>query len=79
VPPKVRIFGWKLATDGLATQDKRRRRGLAPSDMCAVCGNGAETGHHAVVSCTNAAALWSEMRKTWCLPDGMQLQYTGPD
>jgi hypothetical protein len=47
--------------------------------MCDVCGNGADTGHHAVVSCTKAATLWSEMRKTWRLPDGMQLQNTGPD
>jgi hypothetical protein len=38
VPPKVRIFAWKLVTDGLATQDKRKRRDLVPSDICDVCG-----------------------------------------
>jgi hypothetical protein len=69
----------ELATDSLATQDKRRRRGLSPSSVCDICGNGPETRHHAVVSCTKAAALWKEMRKVWNLPDARQLQETGPD
>jgi hypothetical protein len=62
VPPKVRIFAWKLATEGLATQDKRRKRGMVQYGICQVCGNGIETCHHAVVECTKIAALWKEMR-----------------
>jgi hypothetical protein len=63
VPPKVRNFAWRLAVDGLGTQDKRRRRGLVQSDICHICGNGVENGHHAMVTCTKARALWQEMRK----------------
>jgi hypothetical protein len=33
VPPKVPIFAWKLAADGLAKQDKRSRRGLVPNNQ----------------------------------------------
>jgi hypothetical protein len=61
VPPKVQIFAWKLTTDGLATKDKRNHRGLAPSNVCCICGKGVETGHHAVISCTKARALWKEI------------------
>jgi hypothetical protein len=31
VPLKICIFAWKLATDGLATQDKRNRMSLSMS------------------------------------------------
>jgi hypothetical protein len=78
VPPKVRIFAWKLATDGLATQDKRSKRGMVLAGVCQVCWNGFETGHHAVIGCTKAAVLCEEMRKVWLLPDGQQLQDSGP-
>jgi hypothetical protein len=70
VPPKVCIFAWKLAVDGLATEDKRMRRGLVQSNMC---GRGVETGHHAMVTCTKARALWQEMRKEWHVLDDKQL------
>jgi hypothetical protein len=79
VPPKVHVFTWKLASDGLATQDKRRRSGLVSSSVCDVCGTVAETGHHAVVMCTKAAALWREMRGVWHLSDRQQIHETGPN
>jgi ribonuclease HI len=79
VPPKVGIFAWKLALDGLATQDKRRRRGLVASDLCEVCGATSETSHHTVVTFTRARALCHEMRKIWCLPGEEQVCDTEPD
>jgi hypothetical protein len=79
VPPKVRIFAWELVMDGLATQDRRNHRGLAPSNVCGICGKGVESGHHAVVSCTKARALWKEMPGRWLLPDDKQLCLTGLD
>jgi hypothetical protein len=79
VRPKVRIFAWKLATNGLATQDKRRRRGLASSNVCDVCGTAAEIGHHVVVVCTKDVTLWKEMRAIWHLQDRQQLHNIGPD
>jgi hypothetical protein len=50
-----------------------------PSDLCDICGNGVETGHHAMITCTKARALWQEMRKEWQLPDDEQLRETRPD
>jgi hypothetical protein len=52
---------------------------MVPAGVCQVFGNGVETGHHAVIGCTKAAALWEEMRKVWLLPDREQLQDFGPD
>jgi hypothetical protein len=47
--------------------------------VCTICGNGIESGHHAVVQCTKSNALWHEMRSSWRLPEGSLLRYTGPD
>jgi hypothetical protein len=79
VPPKVRVFAWKLAVDGLATQEKRWRRGVVPSNLGSIRRKGVETGYHAMVTCTKARALWQEMRKVWPAPDDEQLKDTGPD
>jgi hypothetical protein len=38
-----------------------------------------ETGYHAVVTCTKAAALRHALRKNWELPMEEQLRWTGPD
>jgi hypothetical protein len=62
VPPKVRVFGWKVATDCLATQVNRRNRALVDSAVCTICGMEEETSHHALVSCPRAVALRQEMR-----------------
>jgi hypothetical protein len=52
---------------------------MVPAGVCHVYWNGVETGHHAVIGCTKAAVLCEEMRKVWLLPDGQQLQDSGPD
>jgi hypothetical protein len=68
VPQKVRIFAWRLAQDGLATQLNRRHRKPEESGRCQVCGAEDESGHHVVISCMRAASLWREMRNHWSLP-----------
>jgi hypothetical protein len=79
VPLKICIFAWKLATDGLATQDKRNRMSLSMSSRCEVCGKAKEAGHHAVITCTKATTSWREMQQEWLLPDEQQLCDTGSD
>jgi hypothetical protein len=37
-PQKVRIFAWKLATNGLATWDNKFKRNLEVADICVICG-----------------------------------------
>jgi hypothetical protein len=61
VPTKVRIFAWRLATYALATQENRKRHTLEKAATYQVCGMVDETGHHAVIRCTKAVALRSEM------------------
>jgi 5-methylcytosine-specific restriction endonuclease McrA len=79
VPPKVRIFSWRLSQDGLATQCNRKRRTLADDAVCQLCGREDETGYHAVVSCTKSRALRHEMIRHWLLPDEGHFRSTGPD
>jgi hypothetical protein len=79
VPQKVRIFAWRLAQDGLATQENRRRRTLVQSATCTICGREDESGYHATLWCTKARALRLELRKHWALPEEARLSSTGPD
>ncbi|XP_062186766.1 uncharacterized protein LOC133890399 [Phragmites australis] len=79
VPTKVRIFAWRLAREGLATQKGRYRRSLCPMATCEICGNGEEDGFHAVVLCTKSRALREALRQHWSLPDEIELRYTGPN
>jgi hypothetical protein len=78
VPPKVRIFAWRLLHDGLATQCNRMKCTLTDDATCLVCGT-EETAFHAVVRCTKAMALRNEMRRHWSLPDEKQFMFSGPD
>jgi hypothetical protein len=79
VPPKVRIFAWRLSQEGLATQYNRKQRKLTQHATCQVCGAGDETGYHAVVQCPKARALWQELRGSWMLPNEEQFRYSGAD
>jgi hypothetical protein len=63
VPPKVRIFAWKLARESLATNSNRKRHHITKDATGQVCGREAETGWHAVVQCTKARALRRELRQ----------------
>jgi hypothetical protein len=79
VPPKIRIFGWRVATDSLATKRNKRRRSLELNDQCIICGNGEDDAHHAVVACTKAVALRQAMRKFWALPVESKFRDSGTD
>lgn len=57
VPPKIRIFAWKLATYSLAIQANRHHRHMDALPTCSICGMEAEDGFHAVMTCTKARYL----------------------
>jgi hypothetical protein len=78
VPPKVRVFAWQLAQEGLAIQSNRKQRTLAEKATCQVCGVDDETGHHAVVRCTKAVSLRHALRDKWLLSDEEHFRYSGP-
>jgi hypothetical protein len=79
VQPKIRIFGWRLATDTLPTKNNKWRRNLETNNLCCICGNGVEDSHHATVVCTKAVALRHAMRQKWSLPKEDMFRYTGKD
>jgi hypothetical protein len=79
LPLKVRVFAWRLAQEGLVTNNNRKRRTLMPDDTYQVCGCEGETGYHVVIRCTKAWALRQEMRHHWQLPDEEQFKYSRPD
>jgi hypothetical protein len=68
VPPKVRIFAWKLARNALATQVSMARRGMETLPTCTICGTEDETTFHAMFLCPHARALWEAMGQVWDLP-----------
>jgi hypothetical protein len=77
VPNKIRIFGWRLASDNLATQKNKWRRKLEVHNFCNICGNGIEDSHHAAVDCTKAKTLRNRMRDFWDLPEEENFRKTG--
>jgi ribonuclease HI len=79
VPPKVRVFGWRVATNSLAMKENKCRRTLEVNNICSVCGNGTEDAHHATVSCTKAKALRHALREVWDLPGEKKFSCTGND
>jgi hypothetical protein len=79
VPPKIRVFAWRLATDILPTRNNRVRRKLEFCSKCAICGAGDENAHHATVMCTKAAELRHALRVHWELPKEILFRHTGKD
>ena len=76
LPPKVKVFAWKLAHNGLATQSNKVAHRMAKQSTCLICGR-EEDGHHAVLMCPHARTLHSAMRKFWKLPSEDKLSFAG--
>jgi hypothetical protein len=78
-PPKIKNFGWKLASKGLAVQTKRSKivKGTVPT--CSICGIKPETEYHATMVCPKARALRLSLAKVWNLPKEEDLKETRPE
>jgi hypothetical protein len=79
VPPKVRIFLWKLIKNGLPTIANRCFRHLSADGACELCRHNNEDGFHAVMECPHAKRLGYAMRRVWCLPPEERLRDEGPE
>jgi hypothetical protein len=79
VPPKVRVFGWRLATDTLATKNNKFKRNLEVCSRCSICGVAEEDAYHAAVKCTKAVGLRHAMRAHWKLPKEHHFKKSGKD
>jgi hypothetical protein len=73
VPPKVIIFAWRAASNGLATEENKRHRGMRVTGVCNICGARPESVAHALAECPHARRLWERMRMVWSLPCALEL------
>jgi hypothetical protein len=79
VPTKVRIFGWRLVADNLATKNNKWRRNLETINTCSICGTETKNSYHATMSCTKARALRHMMRNLWNIPKESDFRFTWND
>jgi hypothetical protein len=79
VPPKVKVFAWKLARNALPTRRRKFTKKIEQEDTCLLCGQAAETSFHATVECPQAFHLRQGMRAHWALPEEEWFRFTGPD
>jgi hypothetical protein len=68
VPPKVKTFAWKAASNALATELNKKSRGIKVTGTCLICGSAMEDTQHALFSCPHANHLWSVMSDVWHIP-----------
>ena len=74
VPPKVKTFAWKAASEALATEANKLKRGIHVTGICNICGLELEDTMHVLFRCPHASHLWTAMRKIWFLPPDTELQ-----
>ncbi|XP_060972454.1 uncharacterized protein LOC115717936 [Cannabis sativa] len=58
LPPKVRIFVWKVFHSTLPVAAELYRRHIATSPYCTICNSAEESITHALFSCPRAKAVW---------------------
>jgi hypothetical protein len=58
VPPKIRVFLWRLARLSIPIGDVRCRRNMAESSSCSLCGV-EDSWRHSLVDCTVARCVWA--------------------
>ena len=57
-PPRVKFFTWLTLKQSLWTADRRRRHNCDAHNLCWLCDQEAETGHHLLVSSSFAKVIW---------------------
>lgn len=62
VPPKVRIFWWRVVIGFLPTKEVLHRRHVEPIANCEVCGAEEESIKHALLDCTVAKSFWEQIK-----------------
>ena len=58
IPPKIRIFLWKVCVNALPTMSNLRKRGVSTDGLCPVCGLEEETILHALCRCMAVKEFW---------------------
>nr|XP_023915006.1 uncharacterized protein LOC112026546 [Quercus suber] len=59
IPPKLKIFAWRLCVNGLPTMFNLSHRGVHCSCFCPLCDKAIETTAHALLHCDHAKLTWA--------------------
>jgi hypothetical protein len=62
VPPKVKVFWWKVLHEFLPTKSVLHQRHIEPLPYCDICGAERETTLHVMTECTLARVFWREIK-----------------
>jgi len=62
VPPKARVFWWRILHNSLPSKAELKRRHVEKESHCEVCGDPDETLYHIIFSCTVARKFWGEVK-----------------
>ena len=57
VPPKAKIFLWRMAQQSIPTADLLHHRNMSTSTRCGLCG-AKDSWHHSLLHCTVARCVW---------------------
>jgi hypothetical protein len=63
IPPKIRIFWWRVVHNFLPTKMELHRRHVEPEATCYTCGAATESLFHIVFECPVARMFWDEVKK----------------
>ncbi|KAL0411164.1 UNVERIFIED_CONTAM: hypothetical protein Slati_3706100 [Sesamum latifolium] len=67
VPPKVRVFAWRVCRNGLPTVLNLERRGVYTQGVCAWCGSEHEDIMHCLLRCSFPRQVWALSHLRWSI------------
>ena len=59
IPPKIKIFWWKVLHNGIPVADNLAKRGIKIARKCQIYGEDVETLSHMLFCCRVAKDIWS--------------------
>lgn len=62
IPPKVKVFWWRVAHEFLPARQVLWKRHIEPVPCCEVCGASEESIAHVLLHCTIVKVFWSQIR-----------------
>ncbi|KAL0405816.1 UNVERIFIED_CONTAM: putative ribonuclease H protein [Sesamum latifolium] len=65
VPPKVRVFMWRLCVEALPTLEKLAKRKEGVEKRCAICGGTVESIKHVLLECPFMRQVWALSYLPW--------------
>jgi hypothetical protein len=63
VPPKVKIFWWRVVREFLPAKQVLHRRHVEPVPTCDTCGNHEESIRHVLMECSIARIFWEQTKE----------------